>query len=211
MQILDKGGICMFAPEGQLSPDGRFWPMRSGLYRLISMTTSDVRILPVNTTYDFMTKGRMRINVTIGPEIINPRRWKKSELERRVQKSLITLGPVTLGQLGSQFMLGILEDGCGMFKEQELFNNISKRLEVLRARGVRLEEGMLAERSLRKRIRDFLGYCLDRGIINCDGSGTFCIARLVEEDSTDGKLRQNPVRYSANELRSLLEPYSVYD
>ncbi len=56
--ILNNGSICLLAPEGQLSPDGRFWPVRSGLYRLLSLTNSDVKILPINTTYDFILKAR---------------------------------------------------------------------------------------------------------------------------------------------------------
>ena len=84
----------MLAPEGQLSRDDRFWPVKSGLFRLISMTTSDVRILPVNSTYDFITVGRMRIYITIGTEMTGLKQWRKVELERRVQKSIVTLGPV---------------------------------------------------------------------------------------------------------------------
>jgi len=71
-RILDEGGVCLLAPEGHLSPDGRFWPVKSGLYRLLRMTKEEVRILPINTTYDFMTRGRMKINVSIGKEIL---RW----------------------------------------------------------------------------------------------------------------------------------------
>jgi 1-acyl-sn-glycerol-3-phosphate acyltransferase len=115
--ILDDGGICLLAPEGDLSPDGRFWPVKSGLYRLLSMTRTDVTILPVNTTYDFMTQKRMRVYVDVGKEILLPKSLTKMELERRVQKDIVSLGRVTMGQLGSDYLLQKLESGKSGYSE----------------------------------------------------------------------------------------------
>ena len=36
--ILDKGGVCMVAPEGDLSPNGGFVGVKSGLHRILART-----------------------------------------------------------------------------------------------------------------------------------------------------------------------------
>ena len=202
--ILDKGGICLMAPEGQLSPDGRLGQLKSGLHRLISMTSTDVRIIPVNTTYDFMTRRRMRIYVTIGTEINHPRNYKKTELEQRVQRSIVNLGPVTMGQLGSDFLVSTAETGRDSFSESELLAASSAKIEKLHAGGVRLEDRILTASSLKKRARDFLGYCLDKGIVSRD-NGSYRIDKSSLAAGMSDKWRQNPVMYSANELRSRQE------
>jgi len=209
-QILDEGGTCMFAPEGQLSPDGRFGPVKSGLYRLISMTTGNIKVLPVNTTYDFMTQGRMRVYVTIGPEIADLREWNKTELEQQIQKNIVNLGPVTLGQLGSEAILGMLNDGYTTFQEQELVDILSTRIEKLNSVGVRLDKRMVNEKSMRARVRDFLNYCVSKNIISPSEDGSSYLVRPIMENDTRGKFHQNPLRYSANELKSHLEFYSTY-
>jgi len=205
--ILDEGNICLLAPEGQLSPDGYLGPVKSGLHRLVSMTRSNIRVIPVNTTYDFMTRRRMRIYVTVGPEISDLKGYKKTEMERRVQQTIARLGPVTLGQLGSEFLVKALEAGRSIFSESELLAALSSRIRELRDRGFRLEDRILTEGSLARRARDFLGYCLDKGIVSYINRGSYLIAekRVADKMQDNNKWRQNPVRYSANELRSLLE------
>jgi len=207
--ILDGGGICMLAPEGQLSPDGRFWPVKSGLFRLFSMTTSNIRVLPVNTTYDFMTRGRMRIYMTIGPELIDLRNYNKVELEQRVQKSIVTSGPITLGHLGSEYLLEILNEGRETFEELGLRDALSLRIEKLGAGNIRLEERLLTEPSLNRRVHDFLTYCVNKGIVSNIGNGSYRVSKSVIENDTYDKFHENPVRYSANELKSILELHAL--
>jgi 1-acyl-sn-glycerol-3-phosphate acyltransferase len=210
-EILNKGNICMLAPEGQLSPDGRFWPVKSGLFRLISMTTSNIRILPVNTTYDFMTLRRMRIYMTVGHELTELKGLHKISLEQSVQKSIVTSGPVTLSHLGSEFLLNVLDSGQEQFKEQECHMMITRRVKQLRNENMRLEERLLTEKSLQKRIDDFLRYCVKKDIINKKEGGSFVVNTRAVKMHTFNKFHENPVQYSANELRSLLEWHNHYD
>lgn len=211
VKILDAGGICMLAPEGHLSPDGRFWPVKSGLFRLVSMTTGDARVLPVNTTYDFMTQRRMRIYMTVGREFTTVKLWKKTELEQQVQKSIVTLGPVTLSHLGSEFLLALLDDGRERFEEDECFTATARRVEQLHARGIRLEERLLTEDLLKERTGDFLRYCVRKGIVDNKGDGNFTVNTKSMKARTFNKFHENPARYSANELRSLLEMHHRFD
>ena len=62
--------------------------MKSGLYRLVTMTAVGLRITPVNATCDFMTAGRKTIFVNIGKEIPDTKSMKKAELEKTVQRCM---------------------------------------------------------------------------------------------------------------------------
>ncbi len=203
--ILDEGGICLLAPEGHLSPDGRFWPVKSGLYRLLSMTREDTRILPVNTTYDFMTRGRMRVYVGIGEEIIGPRELRKTALEKLVQRSIIGLGPVTMGQLGSDHFVRKLEEGNDTVHLDELAEELALMVERLDNDNLRLDDRLKTEASFNRRLHDFIGYCLDKKIISELSPGTYIINREEVINDKDFWHRENPVEYSSNEIRSLRE------
>lgn len=207
VRILDEGGICLLAPEGHLSPDGRFWPVKSGLHRLLSMTKSDVRILPVNTTYDFMTRGRMRIYVTIGEEMTGLKELSKVELEKLVQRTIVSLGPVTLGQLGSEFIVQTLSSGHDEIYEDELSDKLFLRVQALKRIGLRIEESLLSEHSFNQRLYDFISYCLSQHILQRTASHVFIISLDKVLNGTGCNHWENPVQYSFNELRSLFEQY----
>jgi len=208
--ILDKGGICLLAPEGHLSPDGRFWPVKSGLHRLLSMTNEQVRILPVNTTYDFMTRGRMRICVSIGEEILQPRELQKVELEKLVQRSIISLGPVTMGQLGSQCLLRSLQAGCEVIHQDELERELTSEARRLNNAGLRLDDRLTKKSSFDRRLHDFVGYCCSKHILERTTTSNYAINRDKVLNTTGLRHWENPVQYSSNEIKSLQELLPVF-
>jgi len=208
--ILDEGGICLLAPEGHLSPDGRFWPVKSGLHRLLSLTRADVRIVPVNTTYDFMTRGRMRIYVSIGKEITQPKEMGNVELERLVQRNIVGLGPVTMGQLGSEYLLQRLETGHEIIHEDELADELTSRVQALQKAGLRLDERLIIKHSFDKRIHDFISYCQKKHLLEKAAPGTFLIKRARVLNGSGPKSWSKPVQYSRNELHSLREQFPVF-
>jgi len=209
-RILDDGGSCLLAPEGHLSPDGRFWPVKSGLNRLLSMTESEVRILPVNTTYDFMTRGRMRIFVSIGKEILRPKKLRKVELERLVQRSIISLGPVTMGQLGSEYLLWSLKAHREVINKDELASELKSKVRELSSSGLRLDNRLIAKSSFDRRLHDFIGYCRSKHILEESTPGIFIIKRDKILSGTGFRHWENSVQYSSNELKSLLELSRVF-
>jgi hypothetical protein len=205
--VLDEGGTCLMAPEGNLWPDGRFWPVKSGLYRLLSMTKADARILPVNITYDFMTQGRMPSYITLGDEILGARELPKVKLETLVQRRLVGLGPVTMGQLGSDYILKTLHDGKERFQKQELTEHLFSYMVKVKRAGLRLEDRLANRPSFQARLDHFLQYCADRLILTKSSLDTYVIQRENVLGRTGSDYWQNPVQYSYNELRSLREIY----
>jgi len=54
IELLNEGGtLCLF-PEGDLSLDGKLRKIKAGLHDVLKETKTNVRILPINITYDFM-------------------------------------------------------------------------------------------------------------------------------------------------------------
>ncbi|UCG54884.1 MAG: 1-acyl-sn-glycerol-3-phosphate acyltransferase [Dehalococcoidia bacterium] len=203
--ILNNGGICMLAPEGDLSTDGRFWPVRSGLYRLISMTKGDIRVLPINTTYDFMTRDRMKVYINIGKEMTGLKQLDKNKLERQVQMNISSLATITMGQIGSGAILGLLEKGCRSFKESELLDIILSKVKEINSRGFFIDKRLFSIKSLKRRYSDFLEYCTKRNIIIPEQNvNSYLISSNVENNKGD-RFCENPVLYSANELHSIIK------
>ncbi len=203
--ILEEGNICLLAPEGQLSPDGRFWPVKSGLHRLLSMTKNDVRILPINTTYDFMTRGRMRIYVSIGEEILRPKELKKVELEKLVQRRIVGLGPITMGQLGSEYLLQRLEVGYHFISHDQLEKELSTKAWRFIGAGLRLDDRLMKKESFNKRLNDFISYCRTKHILEQTAPNIYTIDRDKVLNTTGLRHWENPVQYSSNEIKSLRE------
>ena len=167
-RILRDGGICLLTPEGQLSLDGRFWPVKSGLYRLVNLAGTPVTILPVNTTYDFMTTGRIRVYIAVGKEILLSEPMTKVALEQMVQRAVVNLGRVTMGQIGCEYLLWRLEAGRNAVSEAELADALSARALVLKNFGLNLDERLTNDRAFHRRLRQFVAiacvttYCLER-------------------------------------------------
>lgn len=147
--ILDKGGILFFTPSNDHSPDGRFAPIRSGLHRLIRMAQTDVRILPVNIGYDFMTTGRMRIHITIGPEITNLKGLTKGEFERLLQVAITRLGIVNMGQLGSNCLLRLAQDNSEVITKELLAKSVLSQAQKLSSLGLNVDNVLTDYRTLK--------------------------------------------------------------
>ena len=173
------------------------------------MTNTDVKILPVNTTYDFMTQKRMRIYVSIGEELNVTKGLTKIELEKAVQKNIVSLGRVTMGQLGSEYLLQKIKSGDNCFSENELTDEIKTRVQTLREHGLHLDDRLIEKKSFDRRVQDFINYCLQQRIIYRNAQNMISINadKVLNNNGTD--FRQNPAQYSYNELHSLLEASSL--
>jgi hypothetical protein len=109
-----------------------------------------------------MTQGRMPIYVTLGEEILGARELPRVKLETLMQKRLVGLGPVTMGQLGSDYILETLQSGKEHFQKQESAEHLVSRMAQLKLAGVRLQDRLADASSFQARLDHFLQYCVAR-------------------------------------------------
>jgi len=198
--ILNEGGILFFTPEDDHSLDGRFGPVRSGLYRLIRMAQADLRILPVNIIYDFMTVGRMRIHITIGSEITNLKGLHKNEFESLLQIAITRLGVVNVGQLGSHCLLRAAQDNSEVITKELLARDILTQAQKLHNLGLSIDDVFVDYRAFEKRLDKFIKYCFRKHWLRDGGGGNLILNKEAVLDSSQNGYNAQPIRYSYIEL-----------
>ncbi|MFC1973908.1 hypothetical protein ACFLU2_00920 [Chloroflexota bacterium] len=198
--ILDEGGILLFAPQDDHSEDGRFVPIRSGLHRLICMAQAEVRVLPVNIDYDFMTAGRMRIHVTIGAELTNVKGLRKSGFEELLKRAITSLGVVNMGHLGSACLLGLAQDNSESVTKELLAQEVLSRAQRLRGLGLNVDDVLINSRSLGRHLDGFIKYCVRRDWLRNRKDGEFILNKEAVLDSSPTDHRGYTIRYCYNEL-----------
>lgn len=207
--ILDKGGILFFTPEDEHSPDGQFGPIRSGIRRVIAMAQADVRILPINITYDSMTVGRMRIHVTIGPEMTNLKRPTKNEFEKLIQIAITKLGVVNMGHLGSCCLLRAAQKNSDMVTKELLSREIHSQAQKLRSLGLTVDENLVDHGALSKRLDKFIKYCLRRHWLRAGTDGRLIVNRKAVLNSSESVHHDHAIRHSYNELMTYQRAYGI--
>ena len=116
---------------------------------------------------------------------------------------------MTMGQLGSEYLLQKIKSGDNCFSESELTEQIKTRVQTLREQGLHLDDRLTKRESFNRRVQDFINYCLQQRIIERNAQNMISINadKVLNNNGTD--FRQNPVPYSYNELHSLLEASSL--
>ncbi len=207
--ILDEGGILFFTPEDEHSPDGRFGPIRSGLYRVTHRAQADVRILPVNIAYDFMTMGRTRVHLTIGPELLNLKGLTKSEFEKLVQVAITKLGVVNIGQLGSWCLLQMAKGDSGVITKDLLSGGVLSRAQKLRSLGLSVDDALIDQGAFIKRLDRFIKYCLRGHWLKLGTNGSLIVNSEAVLNASQSSYLEHPIRYSYNELMTHMGAYGI--
>jgi len=99
--------------------------------------------------------------------------------------------------------------GSEVVSEEDFINKLISWVRLLKRVGLRLDGRLILENSLRRYLRDFRGYCLDKHILEKAGTGSYLIVRNRVLNTVGYNHWENPVQYSSNELRSLQEVFSV--
>ena len=208
-KILDEGGILLFTPEDRHTLDGRFGPVKSGIHRLIRMARTDVRILPVNVTYDFMTVGRIRIHISIGPEITNLKGLVKSEVERLVQIAITRLGVVNVGQLGSCCLLRMAQGNSEVITKDLFAREVLSQAQKLSNLGLSVDDVLADSRAFGKRLDKLIKYCLKKHWLRNGSDGKLILNKEAVLDSSQNGYSDHPIRYSYNELMTHQYAYAI--
>ncbi len=200
---LDSGDTLWFTPEGAVTLDGGVMRIRNGLHALISRARPDVRCLPVNFCYDFMTaKRRMIACIGVGPSLEGLRDLDRAELARRIAPALARQTVVTMSQLGSKRVLVHLTSQQFRFDPEAEAGIMLAEVRRLADLGAWVQRDLLTEEGLRRRLRAFVAYAEVHHLLVRDQAGGHLVsAKMITIPSS--RYWENPVRYCANELAAL--------
>ncbi|MGH2348527.1 MAG: hypothetical protein ACRDFT_03555 [bacterium] len=197
--VLDRGDALYLAAEGVLSSDGRLQPFRAGLRRILALARSPVRCLPVGIVYDFMMSARMRVFIAVGEEA--PAVGSPAEIERHTRAAVAALNTMTVTQIGSRILWDQVAGGRETIGRPRLASGVFELAAALRDGGVRVDEGLFGG-GRTARVDGYVAYLKRRGIILADRAELLVDApHVLRVPAVD---RQNPVRYAANEMESVL-------
>ncbi|HXF81145.1 MAG TPA: hypothetical protein VNN19_00095 [bacterium] len=193
--VLQAGGVLYFAPEGVISPDGSFQPFRAGL-KLLLERVPRAAVAPVCIVYDFMRPGRLRVFIRLGALL----RGAEPPLDAEaVRRSVAILHTMTASQLYSAVVFDHLEQGETVIERRTLVRSAGELAATLAAAGLPVDPLVLAQPE--RAAEGWVAYVTRRracatqnGVLRFDRS----IAAIP------ASLWANPIRYGANELRSIL-------
>ena len=199
---LERGDTLWLAPEGMITQDGAPRRVRESLYDLLAMMPADVRILPANVTYDFMTTGRMRACVSIGSPLAGLAALERGDLGKVVIAAITGQTVATMSMLGSRFLWQRLQEDQPVFTLEAARATLAQNMLMLAEQGVTLEQGLRDARRMQRRLRAFLAYGLRHGLLNRQPDGTYRVNPAPFQQQRDSFFWLNP-RYSVNELLAL--------
>ena len=232
-RVLDKNGYLMIAPEGRVTPDGRFGKMRAALTRVVQQAKNDPVMLPINLTYDFIDSARPHVFVSIGTEITGLKAAAriKNDLADIVRYELAGRATITLSQLASAYIVAAAGEGRDSVPVSDILTFVRETAMALQAYGLvadaRLNDAAMLERRLRGFISFGASNKADLFQIELGGQITdvktiaalkpvlsglsvrLNHARLLRIECRNWN--DNPTRYCLNELASLLAAHNIAD
>jgi len=196
--LLNRGGILYMAPEGVISPNGRFQAFRAGLRQILAQVEVPVRVQPAAIVYDFMRPGPLRVFITIGEEM--PARSTPGETEGILRRTLAGLQVMTCSQVASQVVWDLAREGRVAVSVGQFTAMVRAHAALLAEEGLRLDGALLAARGP-DRVTAWLRYAERRGAVRRYGGEV----RLDPEQFRDRPATHwdNPIRYAFNEVQSL--------
>ncbi len=211
VQLLNDGAILYITPEGTLTQNGMLGPLKDSLLILIDEADPDVTVVPTNITYDFTNTGKTRIFVNLGEEMRGLEEFDRQERSARLRRTILSLTTINLGQLASYHLKSANEAGQEKINLAEIHDKVLENMEYFDRRGFNLDDQISDRKGVEQRWRSFVDYCLERGVLEKNGSG-----EEVEEDvltlSSDlgydrteipRGYRRDPINYCANEIIAL--------
>ncbi len=102
--LLDTGRVVYFAPEGSISPDGRFGRVRAGPWRVVRITATPPPILPTALSYDALGPGRLRAILRIGRPLRGYNAIDRRRFDASLKEEILKLYPVNASHLASRYL-----------------------------------------------------------------------------------------------------------
>jgi len=232
-RVLDKGGSLFIAPEGRVTPDGRFGKMRAAFNRIVQQAHVNLRMLPVNLTYDFMDSQKPKVIVNIGQEVTYLNHYSKNDLSELVKQRVASLATVTMSGIASRWLIEAGEDGREWVRLSQLRDELWTQLSRLRQTDVPMDNRLHTRQGFEERLEGFIQFGFGKGQLflnKPDATPTqtqieaaaanvedfnpiydrwlnLNIPKLLRTDCN--KPDDNPARYSNNELQALLAAWNL--
>jgi len=219
-RVLDKGGVIFIAPEGRVTPDGRFGKMRAALTRVVSQTRADVKMTPVNVTYDFMDTLRPRAIINIGPEVLSLKLYSKNELAEVVRRSIAGLTCVTMSGLAGHWLIEAANRGQEGVSYHQLMNDLWSQAQKFKAQGLPLDQRLENRQDFEERLARLMAYAVEKGKIfrnslaelqHLNPNTWFQLDHSALLQPSCQNHEDHPARYSHNELMSLIEAHNLVE
>jgi hypothetical protein len=201
---LKRGDTLWLAPEGTLTPTGAIGRARNGLTLLLDIVPPGTRATPTNTCYDFMTTGRMRACVAIGPAVPVGTGASRAEVVEQVRIAITRETVVTMSMLGSAFLWERLKQEQPNFDFKTALDAITLRFQTLSQHSALFEQGLTRPKGIEKRLRSFLRYCCDKKLLIRQPNNTYQAQMEPFQKEYDHFFWRNPI-YCVNELTALEE------
>lgn len=97
--LLDGGRSLYMAPEGTISPTGKFGRVRAGPWQVSRRRASPVLIMPVGLSYDTLGPGRVRAVVQGGATLRHPDLSRRCRFDEELREILLALCVLTPSHL----------------------------------------------------------------------------------------------------------------
>jgi hypothetical protein len=207
--VLKRGDTLWLAAQGHTTENGAIGNVRLGVDALLTAAPPGTRVLPTNITLDFMTTGRIRVCIAVGPPLelekagTSPSALETaSERHQRILNGIAQQTVVTMSQVGSRFLWNRLQADQPVFDLKEALAAVAQDVQSLAGQAAHIERGLLDEARRQKRLRAFLTYAVQHGLLRRVSRSSYQInpAPFQQRHSTFFWL--NP-RYCVNELEAL--------
>ena len=208
-EVLARGDTLWLAAQGHTTENGEIGHVRRGVDALLASAPPGTRVLPANVTHDFMTTGRIRVCIAAGPpleleehESTMPATVSASERSRRVLNGIARQTVVTMSQVGSRFLWNRLQAGQPIFDLKDALAVVAQDVQLLAGQAVHIERGLLDETKQQQRLRAFLAYAVQHGILSQVSRSSYQINPAPFQQWHSAFFWLNP-RYCVNELEAL--------
>lgn len=207
--VLKRGDTLWLAAQGHTTEDGAVGHVRLGVDTLLTAAPPGTRVLPANITLDFMTTGRIRVCIAVGPPLkretgdaSSPTLETASERSRRVLNGIARQTVVTMSQVGSRFLWNRLQANQPIFDQKEALAAVAQDVQSLAGQAAHIERGLLDEAKRQKRLRAFLAYAVRHGLLSRVSRSSYQINPAPFQQWHSAFFWLNP-RYCVNELEAL--------
>lgn len=199
--LLKSGATVLLEPEGVVSADGQFARPRAALHTLLKHSGPLTRVLPIGITYDFMTTGRQKVFVNIGPEMLHLQELGRREIDTTVSKATLSRATVTASQLASRLVLTLRAEGGGTIDAAGLYKYVRAEARKCAANGAYVDPRLLVTEECKRRMILYIDYCLRAGTLVKHASERYGVRNPASESATHWP--DGGPDYANNELASL--------